>query len=195
MSSASPIQKKKKRGPAPSSCRYRIFVSVRLVARPESPSREMRGYIGWGMSDRASSDSRCQSLTARYFPHLGHVRCNRAQRPHMGDDPTKARSSRRTPCAVGERGHDHRGKRQRQQRRRAQRREAVTARRVLGEPEGIGAFSPRRSQPNKPAHRDRAAWLGMSDSNSEMSRQIIPLKAHADSQDPSRIPARETTRV
>jgi hypothetical protein len=29
------------------------------------------------------------------------------------------------------------------------------------EPEGIGAFSPRRSQPNKPAHRDRAAWVGM----------------------------------
>jgi hypothetical protein len=32
-------------------------------------------------------------------------------------------------------------------------------------------------------------------SNSEMSTQIIPLKARADSQDPSRIAARETTRV
>ncbi len=30
---------------------------------------------------------------------------------------------------------------------------------------------------------------------SEMSSQIIPLKARADSQDPSRIPAMETTRV
>src|SRR5262249_20557526 len=30
---------------------------------------------------------------------------------------------------------------------------------------------------------------------SEMSRQIIPLKDRADSQDPSRIPAMETTRV
>jgi nicotinamidase-related amidase len=32
-------------------------------------------------------------------------------------------------------------------------------------------------------------------SNSEISSQIIPLKARADSQDPSRIAARETTRV
>jgi len=32
-------------------------------------------------------------------------------------------------------------------------------------------------------------------SNSEMSSQIIPLKARADSPDPSRIPAMETTRV
>jgi len=35
----------------------------------------------------------------------------------------------------------------------------------------------------------------VADSNSEMSSQIIPLKARADSQDPSRIAAMETTRV
>ena len=42
----------------------------------------------------------------------------------------------------------------------------------------IGSYKP------DTAHRD-----------SEMSSQIIPLKAGADSQDPSRIPAMETTRV
>jgi TolA-binding protein len=42
---------------------------------------------------------------------------------------------------------------------------------------------------------DPTAWLGWEDSNSEMSSQTIPLKARADSQGPSRIPARETTRV
>jgi hypothetical protein len=45
------------------------------------------------------------------------------------------------------------------------------------------------------AHGDRTAWLGWEDSNSEMSSQIIPLKARADFPAPSRIPATETTRV
>jgi hypothetical protein len=42
---------------------------------------------------------------------------------------------------------------------------------------------------------DPTAWLGWEDSNSEMSWQNIPLKARADFQNPSRIPAMETTRV
>src|SRR5215469_5272211 len=37
------------------------------------------------------------------------------------------------------------------------------------------------------ALRDRTAWLAMSDSNSETSSQIIPLKARADFQEFSRI--------
>jgi hypothetical protein len=49
--------------------------------------------------------------------------------------------------------------------------------------------------PHTLAGRDRTAWLGWEDSNSEMSSQIIPLKARADSPDPSRIPDMETTRV
>jgi hypothetical protein len=39
------------------------------------------------------------------------------------------------------------------------------------------------------------AWLGMRDSNSEMSAQIIPLKGRTDSRKSSRILATETIRV
>jgi hypothetical protein len=45
------------------------------------------------------------------------------------------------------------------------------------------------------ALRDRTAWLGWEDSNSEMSSQIIPLKGRTDLRESSRIPALETTRV
>jgi hypothetical protein len=40
-----------------------------------------------------------------------------------------------------------------------------------------------------------AAWLGILDSNSEMSAEIIPLKGRADFPDPRRISATETIRV
>ena len=43
--------------------------------------------------------------------------------------------------------------------------------------------------------RDQIAWLGMKDSNSEMSSQIIPLKARTDFQESGRILAIETIRV
>jgi len=36
------------------------------------------------------------------------------------------------------------------------------------------------------ALRDRTAWLGMQDSNSETSSQIIPLKGRTDLRDTSR---------
>src|SRR5258708_35357382 len=45
------------------------------------------------------------------------------------------------------------------------------------------------------AHRDRTAWLGWEDSNSEMSAQIIPLKGRTDLRESSRILATETIRV
>jgi hypothetical protein len=41
------------------------------------------------------------------------------------------------------------------------------------------------------AYRDPTAWLGIRDSNSEMSSQIIPLKGRTDLQESSRIPATE----
>jgi Sigma-70 region 3 len=44
-------------------------------------------------------------------------------------------------------------------------------------------------------HRDETAWLGMSDSNSEMSSQIIPLKGRTDFRESGRILATETIRV
>jgi len=43
--------------------------------------------------------------------------------------------------------------------------------------------------------RDPTAWLGRQDSNSEMSSQIISLKARTDFQEASRILATETIRV
>jgi Haem-degrading len=45
------------------------------------------------------------------------------------------------------------------------------------------------------AYRDPTAWLGMWDSNSEMSTQIIPLKDGTDLRESSRILALETIRV
>jgi hypothetical protein len=42
---------------------------------------------------------------------------------------------------------------------------------------------------------DPTAWLGMQDSNSEMSTQIIPLKDRTDLRESSRILALETIRV
>jgi hypothetical protein len=45
------------------------------------------------------------------------------------------------------------------------------------------------------ARRDPTAWLGMKDSNSEMSPQIISLKGRTDLRECSRIPATETIRV
>ena len=42
---------------------------------------------------------------------------------------------------------------------------------------------------------ERTAWLGMKDSNSEMSSQIIPLKSRVDLRGSSRILATETIRV
>jgi hypothetical protein len=42
---------------------------------------------------------------------------------------------------------------------------------------------------------DRTAWLGIRDSNSEMSPQIIPLKDRTDWRESSRILATETIRV
>jgi hypothetical protein len=50
-------------------------------------------------------------------------------------------------------------------------------------------------QPGHDPHRDRTAWLGMSDSNSETSSQIIPLKARADLPIRAEISTMETTRV
>jgi hypothetical protein len=46
-----------------------------------------------------------------------------------------------------------------------------------------------------PVHRDPTAWLGMKDSNSEMSSQNIPLKGRADFRECSRILTTETIRV
>jgi hypothetical protein len=43
--------------------------------------------------------------------------------------------------------------------------------------------------------RDQTAWLGMWDSNSETSTQIIPLKDRTDLPESSRILATETIRV
>ena len=43
--------------------------------------------------------------------------------------------------------------------------------------------------------REHTAWLAMQDSNSEVSSRNMFLKARADSEDPSRIPAMEATRV
>jgi hypothetical protein len=45
------------------------------------------------------------------------------------------------------------------------------------------------------AGRDRTAWLGMRDSNSEMSAQNIPLKARTDFRESNRFLATETIRV
>ena len=42
---------------------------------------------------------------------------------------------------------------------------------------------------------EQTAWLGRQDSNSEMSSQIISLKARTDFQESSRILATETIRV
>ena len=59
----------------------------------------------------------------------------------------------------------------------------------------MGSAGGANAPDNLVACRDQTAWLGWEDSNSEMSSQIIPLKARADSQDPSRILAMETIRV
>jgi vitamin B12/bleomycin/antimicrobial peptide transport system ATP-binding/permease protein len=40
---------------------------------PERPSWEMRGSSDGGCRNRVSTDSCCENLTTRYFPHLGHV--------------------------------------------------------------------------------------------------------------------------
>ena len=45
------------------------------------------------------------------------------------------------------------------------------------------------------AQRDATAWLGMKDSNSEMSSQIIPLKDRIDLRESNRILATKTSRV
>jgi hypothetical protein len=54
---------------------------------------------------------------------------------------------------------------------------------------------PRQAASADLADRDTTAWLGMQDSNSEMSSQNICLKCRMDSQESGRIPASETVRV
>jgi ABC transporter substrate binding protein len=51
------------------------------------------------------------------------------------------------------------------------------------------------NRPGGKAEGDRTAWLGMLDSNSEMSSQIIALKSPADFHGSSRILAAETVRA
>jgi hypothetical protein len=62
---------------------------------------------------------------------------------------------------------------------------------------GCSCGRARPSLPCRPemAYRDPTAWLGMKDSNSEMSSQIIPLKGRIDLRESSRILALETVRV